>query len=405
MLELTRKNLREHIKKMFPERQFIHRTGGKVNYFILSPRAQMIIASILALLLAWSLVTFVSLLVGRNPFTSTNKELRIKKAQYERYMIDLNAKEVDTKKMLRLQQEQFMLAAKNFEDKHNTIVSMITNGGILPSEDELDAPRYAQSEILIAPDVIDVMERQPRLRFGEHASLQTGTKLDDALVNLERDQNIILKAGALKMQQKIEKNRAILLATGLPISDILDNGNDGMGGPANEIQPTTLNHVPGEFLPQTDSIRARAFEVKRLENAIKATPLGGPIAAESYITSPYGRRKDPFTKRPSYHDGLDIASYKLAPIVATASGIVKFVGKKGGYGNMIVIDHGHGFQTRYAHLEKTYVKRGQKIEKGERIAGMGSTGRSTSTHLHYEIRFEGKSNNPVKFMKAGQYVQ
>jgi len=116
-------------------------------------------------------------------------------------------------------------------------------------------------------------------------------------------------------------------------------------------------------------------------------------------------RKDPFNKRPAFHAGIDFGAYRLAPIVSTADGVVKFVGRNGGYGRTVEIDHGHGFMTRYAHLEKTYVKRGARVKKGEKIGGMGSTGRSTATHLHYEIYFQGQDFDPDNFLKAGKYVQ
>jgi len=116
-------------------------------------------------------------------------------------------------------------------------------------------------------------------------------------------------------------------------------------------------------------------------------------------------RKDPFNNRPAFHGGVDFGAYRLAPIVATADGVVKFVGRNGGYGRTVEIDHGHGFVTRYAHLEKTYVKKGTFVKKGAKIGGMGSTGRSTATHLHYEIFFQGHDYDPDKFLKAGRYVQ
>jgi murein DD-endopeptidase MepM/ murein hydrolase activator NlpD len=105
------------------------------------------------------------------------------------------------------------------------------------------------------------------------------------------------------------------------------------------------------------------------------------------------------------HHGLDFGGQRKTPIVATAAGIVTRVGRSGAYGNMVEIDHGHGFKTRYAHLYKTFVKRGQTVDKGEKIGGMGSTGRSTATHLHYEVHFQGRAYDPSKFLKAGLYVQ
>ena len=405
MLNITIANLRERILKMFPERQFIHRTGGRVDYFILSTRIQIIITTAALFMALWFLFTFFNVLWGQSPLRSSTKELMVQKAQYERYMVDIEAQEKDARALLETQHEQFILAAKHFEDKHNTIISMITQGGIVPTLEELNPTKYASSEILMSPVINDVMPRQPRIKFENHAAIDTGTVLDASLVNLELDQNKILNTGEDKIQERIETARAIVRATGLPLDKILQNGTGGMGGPAIELGGQTQTVSPGAFLPRLEAIKARAAESEALELAMNSIPLAYPIDAENYLTSAYGRRKDPFTKRPTMHSGMDIASYRLAPIVATAEGKVNFIGKRGGYGRVIEIDHGHGFKTRYAHLEKVYVKRGQKVEKGEKIAGMGSSGRSTSTHLHYEVLFENRTYNPKIFMKAGQYVQ
>ncbi|MCF6220233.1 MAG: M23 family metallopeptidase [Robiginitomaculum sp.] len=390
--------------KTFPERQFIHRTGGRVDYFILTTRAQISISAAALMVAAWFLFTFFNVLWGQSPLRSSTKELMVQKAQYERYLVDIEAQEQDARALLIQQQEQFELAAQHFENKHNTIVNMIAKGGIIPTDEELNSTKYASSEVLMAPTIADVIERQPRIKFDQRGSLTTGTVLDASLVNLELDQNKILNDGENKIQSRIETARAILRSTGLPLEKILQNGGGGMGGPLVEIGDKTMLK-PGAFLPRLEAIKARSTEIEALEKALNAVPLAYPIDAENYVTSQYGRRKDPFTKRPTMHSGMDIASYKLAPIIATADGKVKFVGRRNGYGLVVEINHGHGFMTRYAHLEKTYVKRGQKLEKGEEIAGMGSSGRSTSTHLHYEVLFENRTYNPKLFMKAGQYVQ
>ncbi|MBL4853308.1 MAG: M23 family metallopeptidase [Robiginitomaculum sp.] len=408
MLDISRDNIRERVLKTFPERQFIHRTGGQVNYFILSTRAQIIMAMAGSFLALWFLFTFFTVLWGQSPLRSSSKELMVQKAEYERYLVDLEAQEKDARTLLVEQQEQFELAAKHFEDKHNTIVAMITKGGIVPTAEELNPTKYASSEILMSPMVDDIIPREARVKFGQQINMATGTVIDASLVNLELDQNKILHQGERKIQDKIEKSRAVLRSTGLSLEAILKNGTGGMGGPLIEIsgKKSAINAVnTSVFLPRLDSIKARATESEALEAALKSVPLAHPIDAENYLTSPYGQRKDPFTKRPTMHSGMDMASYRLAPIVATADAKVKFSGRRSGYGRVVELDHGHGFITRYAHLAKTYVKRGQIVEKGEKIAGMGSSGRSTSTHLHYEIIFENRTYNPKKFMKAGQYVQ
>jgi murein DD-endopeptidase MepM/ murein hydrolase activator NlpD len=116
------------------------------------------------------------------------------------------------------------------------------------------------------------------------------------------------------------------------------------------------------------------------------------------VTSGYGYRISPFTGRRSFHAGLDIASKFGTPIVAPARGRVVFVGRKGPLGKSLVIDHGFGLRTSYGHVADFDVERGQKIERGQRIASVGSTGRSTGPHLHYTVEVKGKSVNPHNYI-------
>lgn len=129
---------------------------------------------------------------------------------------------------------------------------------------------------------------------------------------------------------------------------------------------------------------------------IKNTPVGVPL--EGRVNSRFGYRIDPFNKRRSMHPGIDIDANYGAPIVATADGVVKKTGWNGGYGRTVVIGHKGGFETLYGHLSKITVKRNQKIQGGQTIGKAGSSGRSTGSHLHYEIRKNGKKINPAKFL-------
>ncbi|OEF99678.1 hypothetical protein BHF71_07940 [Vulcanibacillus modesticaldus] len=116
------------------------------------------------------------------------------------------------------------------------------------------------------------------------------------------------------------------------------------------------------------------------------------------ITSKFGYRSDPFNNNRSFHNGLDIANAFGTPIYSTADGIVTFSGRNGGYGNQIVINHGNGLETVYAHNSKNLVKKGDFVRKGQLIAYMGSTGRSTGSHLHYEVRKNGRRVNPSNYI-------
>lgn len=140
-----------------------------------------------------------------------------------------------------------------------------------------------------------------------------------------------------------------------------------------------------------------------LESAIQSVPVIKPVK-KYYISSSFGVRKDPFKKTWARHYGLDMAGWWKTPIFAASEGMVTKAGWNGAYGKFIEIDHGNGFLSRYGHLSKLKVKKGQKVTTEQEIGLMGSTGRSTSPHLHYEIWFNGKSINPVKIFKAAEDV-
>ena len=140
-----------------------------------------------------------------------------------------------------------------------------------------------------------------------------------------------------------------------------------------------------------------------LRKRFLSVPLASPIE-KYYITSGYGVRKDPYTKRRAFHKGIDLGAAWGTDILVTASGLVSFVGKYGSYGNSVFVDHGFGIQTRYAHLSKIRVKKGQRVSRGDRIGDMGNSGNSTGTHLHYEVREGGKAVNPMRYIKAAKDV-
>ncbi|MBF0107373.1 MAG: M23 family metallopeptidase [Deltaproteobacteria bacterium] len=120
---------------------------------------------------------------------------------------------------------------------------------------------------------------------------------------------------------------------------------------------------------------------------------------EGTITSLYGMRRDPFLKTYQFHSGVDIANFKSTDVLATASGRIEYSGKKSGYGNAVVINHGNGYKTLYGHCERLFVARGDKVQKKTLIAAMGSTGRSTGDHLHYEVVFAGEPLDPTMFVE------
>ncbi len=145
-----------------------------------------------------------------------------------------------------------------------------------------------------------------------------------------------------------------------------------------------------------ERLRAKADDLKHLPS-IRPVDVG-------YISSGFGRRRDPFTGRISRHEGVDFSARKGSKVYATADGIVRKAGYERGYGYTIEIDHGNGVVTRYAHNAKLLVRRGQKVKRGDVIAYVGNSGRSTAPHLHYEVRVNGVPQNPLKFILPSDTV-
>jgi murein DD-endopeptidase MepM/ murein hydrolase activator NlpD len=157
-----------------------------------------------------------------------------------------------------------------------------------------------------------------------------------------------------------------------------------------------INHEIDDLIDQLSDSRQKLIEADRLR---RSTPSIWPVSSR-VITSGFGLRKDPFTDLPAFHSGLDIAGRLNDPVYATADGVVRIAAWDNSYGNQVRIDHGNGIETDYYHLNKINVEQGQKVVKGQKIGQVGSTGRSTGTHLHYEVRINNVEVDPVPYLKS-----
>jgi murein DD-endopeptidase MepM/ murein hydrolase activator NlpD len=157
-----------------------------------------------------------------------------------------------------------------------------------------------------------------------------------------------------------------------------------------------LDRLSAEATRQEQSLQELQAYFQDQKSLLASTPSIWP--ARGWVTSDFGQRLDPYTADRVMHQGLDIAAPHGKEVFAPSDGTVVYAGLEGGYGNVIVIDHGYGIKTRYGHLSKILVKPGEKVKRGSKIAAVGNTGRSTGPHLHYEVRVNGISQNPRKFI-------
>jgi murein DD-endopeptidase MepM/ murein hydrolase activator NlpD len=203
----------------------------------------------------------------------------------------------------------------------------------------------------------------------------------------------------------VEALEDLFVETGVDLEQLVARAADapasGQGGPLQVASPDEV--MPLASSSDDDPISGNIQRLAALQRIARSLPLASPLD-QFHVTSSYGKRRDPFTKAWAYHAGLDLGGSRKAEVLATAPGQVVFAGRSGPYGNMVEVDHGMGIVTRYAHLDVIEVAVGAEVEFRQALGIIGNTGRSTSRHLHYEIRIDGQALDPANFLSAGRLL-
>jgi murein DD-endopeptidase MepM/ murein hydrolase activator NlpD len=225
-------------------------------------------------------------------------------------------------------------------------------------------------------------------------------RLHDSLDRIETRQSHTLNVLEENFDSRAKRIRGVLADLGVDLSKAQPQGFQlaSVGGP---FVPLKLPPDASTFDRQLYRIHQSRAQLERLSRTLVAVPVRKPMSGEIETTSGFGVRVDPFIRAPAMHTGLDFRGSIGEPVRATANGTVTQTGWNGGYGKMVEIDHGNGLSTRYAHLSSFDVKEGQTVRLGQTIGRVGSTGRSTGPHLHYETRIDGEAVDPQKFLRAG----
>jgi murein DD-endopeptidase MepM/ murein hydrolase activator NlpD len=221
-----------------------------------------------------------------------------------------------------------------------------------------------------------------------------------SLDKIEHKQAAALTELEERIDTKARNMRSVLADLGVDTAKA--RGDSATGGPLVSIKPPQ----PGAstFERQLYRINIARLQIESYAHALVAMPVRKPVIGEVEMTSPFGMRMNPFLGRPAIHTGIDLRGDAGEPVRATATGSVTIAGRLGGYGNLVEINHGNGLATRYGHLSEIDVKIGQIVRIGEVIGKIGSTGRSTGPHLHYETRINGEAVDPKKFLRAGLWL-
>lgn len=367
--------------ELFPERHIYLRSGGEMRGFALTTRNQMLFALCVAATGLWLGVSTAATLVGLVAPAKGDREARTQ-ARYERWIADRDARLSSAIAQLSATGGSFQELAGTVEKRHAALALLLT--------DLKGAPGAAQA-------LLPALAAAPAAQASPAQRIQA----------VQLDQDRLIDATETYAKNRADRLKLAFRLAGLDPATYA-GASDGLGGPLIEGKDSralaAVLDVDEDFAGRLQHAVSDLSDMQGLETSEAAIPLARPTV-DARETSGFGVRADPFTGQPAFHPGQDFAGGYGSPIYVTAPGVVSFTGVRSGYGNAIEVDHGHGFKTRYAHLSAISVAVGQHVAVGQRIGAMGSTGRSTGTHLHYEVWVGGRPQNPLRFVKAGDYVQ
>jgi len=347
---------------------------------------------------------------------------------YEDRIAELRAKVDRTTSRQLLDQEQFDQKLDQIMRRQTTLESRATALGAMPdvtgsirppspshgaaaSEQSAGTPKpspISDTVIFVAPP-----DREARLESraptiaspppNQFAKLEgvdnVLVRLQSSLDKVESRQMAAIGSAEESMESRVRRMRGVITDLGLDMAQLeAATPRAGVGGP---FVPVKLPSDAGTFERQLYRINITRAQMERLNRTLALVPYRKPVIGEVEFTSGFGVRVDPFLGRPAMHTGLDFRASIGDPVRATANGKVVSAGWSGGYGRMVEIDHGNGLSTRYGHLSEINVRVGDPIKIGQVIGAVGSTGRSTGPHLHYETRIDGEAVDPQKFLRAG----
>jgi murein DD-endopeptidase MepM/ murein hydrolase activator NlpD len=220
-----------------------------------------------------------------------------------------------------------------------------------------------------------------------------------SLDRMERRQAAAVGEIAADARAGAAKLNAVVARAGLaPGALVAPAAKGGVGGP---FIPLSVDPGAPAFDKALASAAREVAEADRLTRLLPILPVRAPLIGDASVSSPFGYRTDPFLGRPELHPGVDLVQDYGSEIRATAGGRVTHAGPMGGYGDMVEVDHGNGLVTRYGHMSEVLVAEGQDVKAGAVLGRLGSTGRSTGPHLHYEVRVDGEPVDPERFLAAG----
>lgn len=427
------------LQHYFPEQRLFLKSQTDTRFIRLNPFTQLIALIFGSLALGWTILATAILLMDSISAGTSREQIARQQGLYEER---LNALSED--RDLRAQeasgaQERFNTALKQVaemqsrllqsEDRRRELetgIDVIQNtlrrtiserdaakaelAGMTQSTGRTDAGRMKDAESTVTY-LADALGQTANQRDGIQKSLDQSdekiAKVEGDKKALEARNNVIFSRLEEALKVTVEPLDQMFRDAGLDPNEMIDqarSGYDGQGGPLLPIKLAPKGEAPSAEETRANELLKGLKDIDLYRKVAFMTPFSMPVKSSYRYTSGFGYRKDPFGRGTRRHEGQDLAGAYGSPIYATADGVVIYSGWQSGYGRLVTIRHKYGFETRYGHLSQIRAKVGQKVSRGDRIGDMGNSGRSTGTHLHYEIRLGGTPKNPMTFIKAANHV-
>lgn len=445
--------LRNFLRHHYVERQIYLRSHGQVQFISLSPFTQAVFLGIAVIFFSWIAFTSVNVIFKQQIITSKEQRYLKMQSAYEERVAELQAAYDQLNGQLVISQERFLATTRELEDRHRQLTTLMSQSQSASSELDAMRRRYAETTrpsspsarentILMSVDhdtelaasgaTLGQTTTRPQRAAdaetyvvdgaagssvditglaGDTHQNGTASQIDARLAQLDHNQQGFINSIEETTDRKIKELRSIIAMTDVAAGGDLANrpatrATDAEGGPflgLAEGEALAGKSKDDSFSKQMHRVSQNLNTMADLESFIAKIPLAEPLTSYRE-TSGFGPRIDPFNGRMAFHAGEDLATDYGTPVYATTAGTVTYADWRGAYGRMVELDLGNGFRTRYGHLSRIDVKVGQKIAFRDRIGRVGSSGRSSGPHLHYEVWFDGIVRDPSKFIEAGHYV-
>ncbi|WP_209832794.1 M23 family metallopeptidase [Ruegeria sp. HKCCE3926] len=429
-------------ERYFPERRVFLKSDKDTRFIRLSSETQVVAVAGVAVMVGWTAVATAILLMDSIGSGNFREQAKRDQATYQERLNVLSAERDARAQEALAAQDRFnaaleqisamqseLLASENRRRELETGIEVIQTTLRTTMKQREDARKELaalKQENSKADMYVTASSAPVQMAFMTDALARTAEERDQIAADAREalDQRDDLELEIRLMQERSDEifrqlEEAMVISVepldkmfrqaGMPTDRIIEEvrrGYSGMGGPLTPLSLSTRGEVDELSAEEAraNTLLKQMDQLNLYRLAAEKAPFANPVHSAVRFTSGYGSRRDPKTGGRRMHNGVDFAGPQGTDIFATADGVVTHAGWQSGFGRLVKIKHAFGIETLYAHNTKINVKVGQRVSRGDHIADMGSTGRSTGTHLHYEVRVNGKPVNPMTYIKAARNV-